>query len=418
MRSSRKFDRSLHVAAWIVGVGRQRRSQNDLEGQCMTYKAYIFARPGGAIILGEAYGGLALGFQIDDENTTLVGGFELAGGNAAHVSDAMDFWFALTDNPLRFMSALLPYGRGTRYDMAKILQVDDPQVEAAQTVIERIKATGRNLRSQDWLKDTVEVLEAFGVKGLPGGARQSGVFGGINAPIVPLVEPWPGMALDVSLYEQPDQFGIRTDPNADANENASDPAADQGQDSLDGPRPQPVISSILVRKGHLAVYSHQGFDGTPIVLELGKVFNVKDVKDAVWPDKTVRSWFASASSFDAAMPKTAYASRQRVDFRKLELDARDALRNIAEYREGAIKEQRSFQEESQKILESMRAAAAEAGVSQQAVYFKEEANYQAAAAVKWLVAAGLIAAGTVALALSSIGWFVKGSTGLSTGERR
>jgi hypothetical protein len=270
----------------------------------MSYKAYVFARPGGAVIFGEPYGHEAFGFQTDDENTALVGGVELAQGKTSHVKDAMDFWTRLTDNPLNFMSTQVPYGRRTRYDMAKILQVDNPNVEAAQAVIERIKATDYSLLSQNCLTDTIEVLQAFGVNGLPGGARPSGVFGGVQGQPIPLVDPWPGLELDVSLYEQPDQFGIRTDVDADANGEAGDPAANQGQDSLDGPHPQPIISSILVRKGYVAVYPNQDFDGEPIVLEVGKVFNAKDVKDSVWPDKTVRSWFASASVFDPTLPKT------------------------------------------------------------------------------------------------------------------
>jgi hypothetical protein len=268
----------------------------------VAYKAYIFARPGGAIIFGEAYGHAAFGFQTDDGNTTLVGGVELAGGKTSHVNDAMDFWFELTDNPLLFMSALVPFGRRTRYDMVKVLGVDTPHVDAAQAVTERIKATDYSLLSQNCLTDSIEVLEAFGVTGLPGGARPGGVFGGVHAPIVPLVEPWPGLALDVSIYEQPDQFGIRTDVDADANGVAADPAADQRKDAPeDQYTPAPIISSLLVRKGHCAVYPDRGFEGEPIVLEVGKVFNVRE---ASWPDKTVRSWFASASAFDPAMPKT------------------------------------------------------------------------------------------------------------------
>lgn len=268
----------------------------------MTYKAYVFARPGGAIIFGEAYGHAAFGFQTDDDGTTLVGGVELAGGKTTHVNDAMDFWFELTDNPLRFMSSLVPYGRRTRYDMAKILTVDAPQVDAAQAVIERIKATDYSLLAQNCLTDTVEVLEAFGVKGLPGGARPGGVFGGVDAPSIPLVDAWPGLVLDVSIYEQADQYGIRTDIDADANGYAADPIADELKDKQEGEySPQPVISSILVRQGYFAAYPEQNFQGDPVVAKVGKVFNVRD---ATWPDKAVRSWFASASRFDPAMPKT------------------------------------------------------------------------------------------------------------------
>ena len=60
-------------------------------------------------------------------------------------------------------------------------------------------------------------------------------------------------------------------------------------------------ASVLVRQGHVAIYPDHGFEGQPIVLEMGKVFNVRD---ASWLDKTVRSWFASASAFDPAIPRT------------------------------------------------------------------------------------------------------------------
>jgi len=106
---------------------------------------------------------------------TLVGAVELQGKSTSHVDDAMDFWTRTTDDPLGFMSSRVPFGPATRYDMAKIIDVAIPELAAAQQVIERINNTNYSLLSQNCLTDTVKVLQAFGVTGIPGGARPSGV---------------------------------------------------------------------------------------------------------------------------------------------------------------------------------------------------------------------------------------------------
>ena len=86
----------------------------------MAAKAYVFARPGGALIFGSPYGHEAFGFQTDENETTLVGGVELGGPSLSHIDDAMRWWTRLTPHPLQFMAAHTPFGRRTRYDMAKV----------------------------------------------------------------------------------------------------------------------------------------------------------------------------------------------------------------------------------------------------------------------------------------------------------
>jgi hypothetical protein len=178
----------------------------------MPYEAYIFARPGGAVILGSAYGHVAFGIQIDDTAKTLVGGVEVTNGSTSHLDNAMDFWTQETADPLEFMSSMTPYGQETRYDMCKTLTVDAPNVLAAREQITRIANIDYNLLSQNCRTDTVEILEAFGVTGLPCSARPSGFFGGVHSTIIPLVAPWPDKAVDFSIYMEPDQFGLRYDP--------------------------------------------------------------------------------------------------------------------------------------------------------------------------------------------------------------
>jgi hypothetical protein len=98
----------------------------------------------------------------------------------------------------------------------------------------------------------------------------------------------------------PDQYGLCTDVNAPAGVVQSDPFADQRPDGQTD-APQPIVSSALLRRGFLAVYPGNKFSGESIMLTPGKVFNVRD---CVWADKTVRSWYASSSEFDPAVPQT------------------------------------------------------------------------------------------------------------------
>jgi hypothetical protein len=245
--------------------------------------------------LGSPYGHVAFGIQLDDEGRTLLGGFEVVDGNTSHVNNAMDFWTQETADPLTFMSSMTPYGQLTRYDMCKRLLVEAPNVEAAREQIVRIASLDYNLLSQNCRTDTVEILEAFGVTGLPGGARPSGFFGGIHSAIIPLVTPWPGSLLDFSIYTETDQFGLRDDPEITADGYVADPSSDVNPFGPDAP--VPTWGSILLRRGFLALFPEENFAGVPAIVSIGRVVNFRDVP---WADPTLRSWYASANEFDAS----------------------------------------------------------------------------------------------------------------------
>jgi len=254
----------------------------------MPYSAYVFARPGGAIIMGFPYGHVGFGFQVD-ERTVRVGAVECDQGSTSHVKNAMDFWTKDTPDPLGVMASETKSPK-TRYDMCKIITVSTPNVAAAVAQVSRIESVDYNLLSQNCRTDAVQILEAFGVTGLPGGARPSGFFGGIHATIVPLVAPWPTLQLDFSLYAEPDQFGLRDDPDANANGYVADPTADENPNGPDWPLMP--INSILVRRGYLALFDQQSYTGNVQLVNAGRVFNRMSLE---WQDKTIRSWYASTS---------------------------------------------------------------------------------------------------------------------------
>ena len=258
----------------------------------MSYNGCVFCRPAGAVILGFPYGHVGFGFQVDD-HTYCVGAVEVVNGQTRH--DLMNFWTALTDDPLRFMCTQNPYGPLTRYDMAKMVAVPSPVVAAAQSKMKTISQIDYNLFSQNCRTDTVEILEAYGVTGLPGGSRPSGFFGGVAAPIQPLLLPWPTYMLDVSLYTQTDQFGLRDDVNLTEDGVIADPACNQRADG-NPDAPQPIVSCVAVRRGYVALYPDQSYQGEPVQLSAGQIKNFRDLP---WADKTIRSYCASSQPFDA-----------------------------------------------------------------------------------------------------------------------
>lgn len=82
----------------------------------------------------------------------------------------------------------------------------------------------------------------------------------------------------------------------------------------------------------------------------------------------------------------AYSIRKGTDFEALEQQAREIINGMHQAREEQLRLQERIKSESEEILDSMRHAAAEAGVSQHAIHFKEEATRHEKVAKRWLAA--------------------------------
>ena len=115
-------------------------------------------------------------------------------------------------------------------------------------------------------------------------------------------------------------------------------------------------------------------------------------------------------------PHIAYIQKKGVDFRALEQQARDAIKDIEATRQQQHEMQRKMQTEAEEILETIRRAAAEAGVSQHAIYFKDEASSHSKIAKVWLGATILIGMIGLAFALYSINFYSKAETVLSINQ--
>lgn len=123
--------------------------------------------------------------------------------------------------------------------------------------------------------------------------------------------------------------------------------------------------------------------------------NTKDARDQLI--EVIRDKYDSY--YQTVTPHVAYSIRKGTDFESLENQARDTLEELKKLKNGIIEEQTKSKKESDSILESMRKAAAEAGVSQHAIYFKQEAEEHEKKSVNWLKATYLLAIGTVLYAI-------------------
>lgn len=80
------------------------------------------------------------------------------------------------------------------------------------------------------------------------------------------------------------------------------------------------------------------------------------------------------SQYQVVTPHIAYAVRKGTDFEALESEARTTLGKVRANQTEQLSSQKALLDESGRIVESMRRAAAEVGVAQHAIYFKREAD--------------------------------------------
>lgn len=105
----------------------------------------------------------------------------------------------------------------------------------------------------------------------------------------------------------------------------------------------------------------------------------------------------------------SYSVCRTTDFRLVEDQAKGVLQGIKDNAEHFSEELQRSKEEGTRILEDIRKVAAEQGVSQQAIYFKNEAERHASEADKWKkhtwwAATGLVLVAFAMLFLSKWSW--------------
>lgn len=83
-------------------------------------------------------------------------------------------------------------------------------------------------------------------------------------------------------------------------------------------------------------------------------------------------------------PAISYLATKQTDFDEIKQSAIENAEEIKKLKSEIENEKEKIINESNSILESMRNASAETGVSQHAIYFKEEADSHEASATKWL----------------------------------
>lgn len=101
-------------------------------------------------------------------------------------------------------------------------------------------------------------------------------------------------------------------------------------------------------------------------------------------------------------PHIAYSIRKGTDFGQLEKEAKDALAIVRETQKQMESEMTTGRSQAEATLETIRKAAAEAGVAQHAIHFKDEADGHGKIAEKWLKASGWVAGGLAAFLLLNV----------------
>lgn len=92
---------------------------------------------------------------------------------------------------------------------------------------------------------------------------------------------------------------------------------------------------------------------------------------------------AYQTTFNTLLAIIAYSTSKSADFKRLETEARAMLQVIEDKATELTKQLGNDKKTSEQILEDIRKVAAEQGVSQQAIYFRDAANNHEVEANKW-----------------------------------
>lgn len=106
--------------------------------------------------------------------------------------------------------------------------------------------------------------------------------------------------------------------------------------------------------------------------------------------------------FENLWPMIAYSVRRATDFARLEREARAAVQATRDEGEALKASLEEYKGEAEAALDAIRKVAAEQGVSQQAIYFKEESDQHATEAAKWLSRTAWLTVALIVFAFASL----------------
>lgn len=124
---------------------------------------------------------------------------------------------------------------------------------------------------------------------------------------------------------------------------------------------------------------------------------------------------AYQTAFTSLHPFIAYSLCKTADFQRLEGDARATLQAVRDQGEALTRDLETQKQAAERVLEDVRKVAAEQGVSQQAIYFKESATEHDKQAGVWQnrtlwVATGLAIYAFATVTLHKIPWLAPRDT--------
>ncbi|MCD4831357.1 MAG: hypothetical protein K8R02_06060 [Anaerohalosphaeraceae bacterium] len=110
------------------------------------------------------------------------------------------------------------------------------------------------------------------------------------------------------------------------------------------------------------------------------------------------------NTFNNLHPAISYSVHKSTDFARLEAEAQEAVKNIEEKSKAISGTMDTNAAEAKKILADIKKVAEEQGVSQQAIYFKNEADGHSKASYAWLVITAMLAVGLIIVSILFLEW--------------
>lgn len=264
-------------------------------------KAFVFARPSSPRVLGQEFGHVGWGIQVDKENY-YIGAVENLRGLPISDPDKMNYWAETTKDPFTKFS-IGPFDLNTRYDLYKEFTVEKPDLKSALAAIEEVKEKYYNVASQNCMHSSYDILSAFGATNLPDPRLNENIapifwFNKIGVESKVLLQS--NQKIDIAIYEHPQMEGSVKRFIGEDNISITDCSEEVVGFS---------ISSIVVKNGIIKAYTSKNFKGELLVIE-GK--NFKKYLDEF--DNEINSIQLLASS--SSLSKNSITDNKDIKFNK------------------------------------------------------------------------------------------------------